>query len=791
MKPAYYMTLYFLYILLILAKVGKSESCSRTVGCEVTQRNDNTIYFGLMLSYPDPLRRKTLAAAFDDGHNIAPAAYLAVEQINNRSDLLSDYQVKLLPVDGGCDVTERTVVGINNLACSCEPVIGIVGPSCGTSALKVGEITGREQFSMITIHYGERNILRNREMFPFAFGMLGSNFIIIQAFTELVIKNDWSKIVLLYSEDDSDPFELSIGIEKNIKATPGFDVAFTSPIYDYFIPLQEIRKSFARVIIVLSSAKATLRTLCLAFHEGVIFPMYQWVFKERFEDDFTDISFSYDGKHYLCTEEDISKSIHGSVNLVWSLSSDVRNRTADGRLALMEYEEGYEKQRNHYMNEYNVSSVPVEWARGIYDAVWSLVFALNSSLEKINTNLTQIVPGSKPLARVIANCMPDIDFYGVSGRIDFDNETGFNTARQVKIYQIREEKFNTLIGFYTSNELVILSNATPQFIKATFDEKRVQVSTAVAVPFLIITVALLLFAVPLQVIDIIYRDHKTIKATSPRLNHLIFLGCYLTVIGMVLYIITEMWHHTHTLLKSSCIAIPWFINIGISVIIGTACLKTWRLYRIYKCSKSARLFKEKRIPRSLTDPVLGATVVAFAFVDLLVCLIWTCVDPLRSYTERKIQVSQGSEVPIAVMAVTVTCQSKWLVYWVCAQIGYKCILIGCSTVLAMLTNIKKKEFRTENIIILAYLLAITVGLGIPTYAIVTITGVDISVRFVILCVVIDTIMYACLFALFLPSVIPLLKKSQKSKLQSRVNPNGQSTWYRLLNDLDKYQKRES
>ena len=395
----------------------------------------------------------------------------------------------------------------------------------------------------------------------------------------------------------------------------------------------------------------------------------------------------------------------------------------------MEYEEGYEKQRNVYVNQYNVSSMPVEWARGIYDAVWSLAFALNSSLEELNMNLTEVVPGSKVhvLAQAIANHMPHVDFQGVSGRIDFDKETGFNTARQLNIYQIGGAKFDTLIGFYTSKELVIVSNTTPQFIKAAFDEKRVQVSLAVAVLFLIITAALLLFAVPLQIINIIFRNQRIIKANSPNLNNLIFLGCYLTVIGMVLHIITERWQQTYTPLKSSCIAVPWFINIGISTIVGTACLKTWRLYRLYHISKSARRIQGKK----MTDSVLGAMVGSLVFVDFLLCLLWTCMDPLRSSIEIKTQMSQESELPLTVIATTVTCQSKWLVYWVSVQIGYKCVLTGCSTVLAMLTNIKRKEFRTNNIIILAYLLAIAFGLGIPTYAIVGIIDVDISIRFVV------------------------------------------------------------
>ena len=170
-----------------------------------------------MLSFPDPFGRKKFASAFDDGHDIAPAAYLAVEQINNQSDLLSDYQVQLIPLDGGCTVTERTVVGINNLACSCEPIIGIIGPSCSTSALTVGQFTGRDQFPMVTIHYGEFNMLGNRETFPFAFGMQGSNFMMIEAFTDLIIRNNWTRVVLLYSEDDIDLKEVVIGIKRNIK----------------------------------------------------------------------------------------------------------------------------------------------------------------------------------------------------------------------------------------------------------------------------------------------------------------------------------------------------------------------------------------------------------------------------------------------------------------------------------------------------------------------------------------------------------------------------------------------
>ena len=51
-----------------------------------------------MLSYPDPLGRESFAASYDDGHDITPAALLAVDQINNRSDILHNYTLNLVIV---------------------------------------------------------------------------------------------------------------------------------------------------------------------------------------------------------------------------------------------------------------------------------------------------------------------------------------------------------------------------------------------------------------------------------------------------------------------------------------------------------------------------------------------------------------------------------------------------------------------------------------------------------------------------------------------------------------------
>ena len=632
---------------------------------------------------------------------------------------------------------------------------------------------------MVTIHYGERTILGDREIFPYAFGILGANLITIQAFTNLIVRNDWTRVVLLYSEDFAELKELSGGIDENIKGIPGFDVAFTSPIYDYYIPLQEVKKSLARVIFLIATVEETLRTLCLAFHEGMIFPKYQWVFKERLENDFMEITFSHEGKHYFCTEEDISTSIYKSVNFVWNLSSGGGIGTADGNLTSLEYtseyEEGYDKQRYLYENEYNISSMPVEWARGIYDAVWSLAFALNNSLNELNKNLLEVVPaGSKKLAQVIASHMSDVEFHGVSGRIDFDKETGFNTARQINIYQFGAAKSSTLIGFHTSKEHIVLSNkTTPQFIMPTFLEKHIQVSVsvAVAVAFLIICVALLLLTSSIQVINILYRNHSSIKATSPKLNHLIFLGFYLTVVGMILYTVIKAWPHSlsNQMLSNTCKILPWFLNIGITLVIGIVCAKTWRLYRIYTSAKRGARLNSKGV----ADHALIGYVGVSTFVDAFLCLLWTCIDPPK-YVKT---VSESIYETSPMVTVTGSCQSTWLVYWTSVLILYKCAMIVCTFFLALFTKLRRKEFKTNNVIILSYILGIAVGLGIPIYVIVSISDITVSTLFIITSVFVDTIFYICLFTLFLPSTISLIvKKQAKPQVTFGLTFQGKLLW---------------
>ena len=158
-----------------------------------------TIYLGLMLSFPDRNARPSLASDFDDGHDIAPSVYLAARQVNDRSDLLKDYEIDILRFDGGCNVFTRTAVGLNELFCSCKrPIIGLIGPSCEKSSQTVRQLTNRkDSFSMVSINYGsDSNTVRE---YSYSFGILGPNSIYSMAIVDLINHNNWMRLALIYS----------------------------------------------------------------------------------------------------------------------------------------------------------------------------------------------------------------------------------------------------------------------------------------------------------------------------------------------------------------------------------------------------------------------------------------------------------------------------------------------------------------------------------------------------------------------------------------------------------------
>jgi ABC-type branched-subunit amino acid transport system substrate-binding protein len=698
-----------------------------------------TIYFGLMLSFPDPQGRPSFVSSFDDGHDIAPAVYLAVKQVNNQTDLLIDYKIEILRYDGGCDIRERTVIGANELICSPKNMVGIIGPSCQRSSKTVNQLTNREDFSLITINYGGRNAGTGN--YPYAFGILGSRAMYSMAFAELIKHNNWTNYALLYSGSDINYSNLGQEL-LNLTSLIGRSPNFTSAIYDSFIPLRAVKESFSRVVIIIDSPRIILRTLCLAYHEGIVFPSYQWVFHGTMLQDFSNASFTYEGKAYNCSESDMIASVKGSIILFLNALQDDRDEEIDNE---GDYYDRYKLETTAYSKEFRVPSKTSEWSKGLYDAVWALSYALNGSLVDLNTSLSNYELGSPALAEIIRRHMLDLKLPGITGTIKFDNNTGFNEEGFLNVLQYKEDKNYTKIGSYEHRQLNISLNSV--FIDSFFKEQFIHIDVRAVAGILTITAATLVLLLSAQIVNIHCRNHKAIKASSPSLNHLIFIGGYMIVIGIVVQMVENFKQITATvqLHMELCNLVPLLLSVGGTLFLGTSCTKTWRLNRIYVHSKRCN----KEDIKSIKGYVLVGFVCILVAVDLVVYILWRIFDPLTPSMNPTLNMEVGEE---PVMIIDNVCHSTYEGYWIGALIAPKVLLIVALFLLALSTQINIKELKTSNVIVLSYSLTIIFGLGIPLYALIHFTNTSDLIAIGVLNLSLNLLIWICIIILILPLI---------------------------------------
>lgn len=119
-------------------------------------------------------------------------------------------------------------------------------------------------------------------------------------------------------------------------------------------------------------------------------------------------------------------------------------------------------------------------------------------------------------------------FQGVSGEINFNRETGF-ISRKIDILQIvsvNETRYVTTVNSADEES----TNHNESF-KYTFRNETIRESRGLAIFFNLITTSLLILVIALQITTIIYRKKPSIKASTPNLLHMSYLGVYLVLIG--------------------------------------------------------------------------------------------------------------------------------------------------------------------------------------------------------------------------------------------------------------------
>ena len=712
-----------------------SFSLSQLPFCEL---KDTNVKSKLTLLAALPFPNDILRPLYSAGHSLLPAIELAIEHINNNSQILPDYTLDMLTVDSGCDTEPARFVFISNVLHGSEPIAGIIGLPCSIAAFGIAPLNNKGRLGVTQVIAGTSPELNSRSKYPITFGIVGS-LVFADAIVALIEYNQWEKISVFQESDNryyisvyqslldkfSDKFST-----KNIKFVPAVTV-------DY-VPLQEVENLGIRIIIAIASERSIRSMLCLAYHRNMLFPTYQFVIMELSIEALLQ-EHTYESYH--CTVEMIQKALNGSILTSYNFTSMAPETVTFSGLTLMQVQSEYRRKLKEYGDKINMTleDERQSYQYVFYDAVWAYAMALHKSipsLRDINQNLSTISIYWTNASEVIRDSMYKIQFQGASGWISFDNETG-HASTVVDILQVSNEGQAVLVGYYNVGQPIVIINGS--FVKDDF-EFSVLHPAVTTIGSLFIVIALL-FSIALYAATLHYREKSTVKATTPNLNLFIFLGCCL-IVASVVALTAQNNNHSSVVGTGLCNTYSWCFNCGYTLIFGTILAKSWRLYRVF-----FHPFKQKK--KYLSNYTLSLIVMSLLLVDIIIFSIGVVVFPVK---ENKIDVSS---TPLHVILQR-TCIYTWFIG---VEVGLNGLLTLGVLCLAIRNNgIRRKGFRTSrHINTLVYLLVLVIGIGIPISVILNGLGFNINATYSVTAAMSLTVVFLCLFLLFLPSLIPMLR----------------------------------
>ncbi|KAL5459977.1 hypothetical protein EMCRGX_G033380 [Ephydatia muelleri] len=680
---------------------------SGQVPVEAQPLPNKTLYLLSFLNYPD----SATISSVDQGSRYA------IDLINNES-IIAGYKLDLIETSDDCDISWNGIANlVRKLYYSDKQVIAIVGPDCSSVAQVVGSLLGLPQISLINIHLATSYALSNRTLYPYSFGINAPQFLSVAAFAAIIDHNTWSRIGILYDPSVLDYLRC--------------EFAFTSYVSLTYFPLAGLKATYVRIIVSFLGRELQKKVLCLAYHMNMTYPRYQWILVEPTtpNDPLGNVSIVYTNTEYTCDQDQMESALNRNVSAV------------------------IDKLRVPGIRNYN----PLEHCSDItvfvecvlkFDATMALALALNRSIRPLmerNLSLSDYTSGDHSIASIIQQEIMNLSFAGMAGTIVHISKNSV----------IVQPAFATML-----NGTLHFEDVAVAFVSTDFD--RIHRTTPIPLATVVVAIGVvvpLVVLVGIHVLNTVYWNVPSIKASSSNLNHFAYVGCYFILFAEVVYTSGELASFNIRAKTVLCNVFPWCLILGLTLVLSTVCVKTGRFYLIFTASIKGRQVV------TLKDHSLAGIIVGLALASAVLLTAWTWSHPL-------VRLATNSTVPSGetfVILLEDYCDTENQAYWFAAAIIFEATLQASCVILAFLNrNVIMKDFQTHSVILLAYLLTLTGIVGAATYFITSSIGaLTISLSYGIQCLVLSLTVYLCTFLLFLPPVWPVLKRM--SALKSGVN----------------------
>ena len=710
-----------------------------------------------------PFPDEGVFAGFDSGLELIPAARLAAEEINNRSDILTGFELKVIDIDaeacGRSIITKGLINLYRELIVSPKPtcIVGVIGFVCSSVTNVLAPIIGHQNIGYVTLANSVSPQHRNIEAFPNLYHTISSSSVHNIVLLSMMQTFNWKRIGLVY--DSLNIFYRSTANDfiQRVQSLPDVHLNATVPLaslnsrnfIDAFniINAQEVRISYW-----LGNDGQSALSLCEAYHRNFLWPGYVYILRHR-----PSIITVLLEKETPCSREEMLRAMEGVFLMDYRLYVESDTELVSGQ-NYSEYRQRYDSELKEFAGEINSSLNGLVYANSFYDQVWTFALALNQSLPFLtsqNLSLSDYnIPNTKLISSVIKDELEKLSFQGASGKINFDESQ--ESPSYVNIFQV-QNGISKLVGVYDPfKQNISFTDDLPQDIPGdTFDTVYMLLPHWLGGCILIAQGVLFCLITTNFVLIIWWRKEKEIKATSPLVSTLMVIGCYLLCVGPVLLTVYRMVEiNNATLFKALCNLKNW-VSVGIELIFATLFFRLLRIYYIFR-SKQMTMMSDYWVDKYL---VIYALVLCSGKVLLL--LVWSTTDPILRKTNI-LGVNGANPSPHYVAVVQ--CTSSESRVWLFIVLLYSGILLMMVMFLAVMTRHVKKDIYKDTkkvnvfIFLVTIILMITVPLWIIFLELDKETGANVSEWLVYLAV-----SMLCQLCLFIPKTLPLAMKKIKSK----------------------------
>lgn len=592
---------------------------------------------------------------FTTGH-LLPAAFIALDEINNSSDILPGYHLALDVRDSRCDPLHATTEFIETIRARIKGDapprslhLGVLGPGCIAVVDTLAGIISRSLKFPVVSYAPNSHPLSTREdkISSVLFSMSRSLLFTTQSAIGLMLRFGWNNNTAFVSEEGNDFFLSTIEsvaitnsenadniVLSNGNETAGgtvqvseffkFEIgadglALATSMDEFF---ENIRSKNIRVILAMLPQRISAQLICTGKMGVIPGDGFLYVFIGSFSD------FWWQTETDSCelTDADVQAVIIVSGNLINPNS----NAVLESGKTVHDFKVQYVKRQNMWCDatRYEMNSIDLS-AGSVYDAVWSLALALNENTELIDSAIQGDLQYDPITLNAVVQSLRSLNFTGVTGQVEF---MGGDRVGAESVQQIQDGQ-QIIVGLYVDGKLLMApsenfvwngsSNSTPS---GDLHRDLQGVDIYWLVIGLLVTGTGILLAIAFWVCNCYYSHHKILRASSQKLNYVIIIGVifgYLTVLLLTILespLGSQMENRTFKVL---CLIRIWMLTLSFTFTYGILFARAWRIYRVFNNPwASSRPYK---------DYHLMLFVLGVAFVDVMILLPWTVVDPYRRF----------------------------------------------------------------------------------------------------------------------------------------------------------------